>query len=108
MRTAPTKLRVINLVPQHNVKANRQFTRYRHFRQSGAFAERQTAIRPLQSRIVTAGGLRGLDQKKAQQAIALFGQVPKALAPAAGILYRNQADVAGDVLGVGEAFNGTE
>ena len=97
MRTAPTKLCVIDLVPQHNVKANGELAGHRHFGYRGAFAKCQAAISPLQSRVVPAGGLGRFDQEKSQQAIALLGQVPKALLATAGFLLRDQPQVTGQV-----------
>ncbi len=39
MRTSPTKLRVIDLVPQHDVKRDGQLARHRHLGRSHAFAK---------------------------------------------------------------------
>jgi hypothetical protein len=108
MRTSPTKLCVIDPVPQHNVKANGQLARYRHFGHCDALAKGQAAIRPTQSRIVPAGNLRGFDQKKTQQAITLFGQVAETLPSGAGIFFRDQPHLASHVPRVREAFDRTQ
>ena len=44
MRTAPTKLRIVNLVAQHDIESDHQLARHRHFRRSSAFAKSQAAI----------------------------------------------------------------
>ncbi len=108
MRTSPTKLRVIDPIAQHDVKVNGQLARHGDLGRSRAFAKRQATVDAPQSGIKAAGGLRRLDQEKAQQAIALFGQVTEALPSAAGRFLRNQPHVAGDVLGVGKTFHRSE
>ena len=97
MRTSPTKLLIIDSIAQHDEEADGQLPCHRHFGQRHPFAKGQATIRPAQSGVVPAGGLCGFDQQPAQQAIALFGQVPEALSSRAGIFLRNQPQVTGQV-----------
>ncbi len=108
MRTSPAKLLIIDPVAQHDTEADGQHPGHRHLGDGSALAEDQAAIGALEPQIGAAGGLCGLHQQKAHQAIALFGQVSEALAPGGGILLRNQSQVTGQVLVVGKPFRRTQ
>jgi len=104
-RTSPTEFFVIDLITQHDVEPDGQLARHGHLGGSSSSTKGQAAVGAPQSRIEPAGGLRGLDQQKAQQTIALLGEPAKVLSPAAGFFLRNQSHIAGDVLGVREALH---
>ena len=82
------KLGIIDLVPQHDIEADRQLPGHGHSRLGPTVTEGQALIILLQVRIVAAGALGCLDQQETQKAVALLAEMAETLMPAAGILTR--------------------
>src|SRR5580658_2964620 len=98
VRTELYQLPILPTIPPHPVQPHGDSSRHRHLGNVSCSPHGQVRVPATPVRIATHCRLRCFSQQIAQQHVALLADVPEPLPARAGILRRNQPDIAAELL----------
>src|SRR5262249_30066473 len=103
VRTELGPLLIIPSLAQHPVQTNRQSPRHSNLGDLPTSSQHQVKISAAPLWKAPPCALRRLYQQEAQHRASLLGDMSQSAAIAAGVLQRNQTEIAGHLLPAGEA-----
>src|ERR1700757_2265867 len=104
VRTELVRLAVVEALAPHPVEMHRQLSRHRYLGDLSSPSHGQVEEPAAPLRLTAYRNLRRFHQQETQQHVALLADMSQSTTISAGLLGRNQPDVAGQLLAAVESF----